>query len=268
MIEAAEKYIPEGNDTSRVFRKIQEKYRGIRSAKDIDTMLQRQDPRVMNVAGDFFTAAVAFISNRSNHPVLEDIGDKTWAAVNQKLVLPVVTNNTISAAVQLGLPAQIALQKATANESFLQAIEKGKKPFNALHEDFDDPEPWVFFGGSRQSNGAIGTTGYVLLTSDFIGKCLSQPHLALTTMAYLGSHVRDFVLHRFGTESGQIIEGRSRAVEAQFLLGVMTREPSLVLPDLYQRVLTEYPQGLDTPGLSSSIKYVSGDTMPSDPSRN
>lgn len=98
---------------------------------------------------------------------------------------------------------------------------------------------------------------FVLLPPEFIHNANSNPIVALASMAWIGSQIRDMVNGRL-TIDQQNINARALATEAHFLHEATKRHPDIKLPDFYQELMQRYPLGIKSLPPGIWYKGVSG----------
>jgi hypothetical protein len=103
------------------------------------------------------------------------------------------------------------------------------------------------------SFAALGGRGVILLPHHWLSQIADDLVMQTGAMVCVGSQTVDFW-------NGRHIEFdaayfRSRAYEAEYLLTNTKLAPGLKLNDYQQRVMAEFPQGLDTDGVASRLLY-------------
>lgn len=229
-VEAGNNFLPQKDNPSNAFDVINHRYPGLGYTLAEISLFSLVD--LKPVAGDYFTAAVAYLANRGQDAYLQEVGTTVWWMVNQKRAATALTNDMFSAALQLGVPPRIARDNFTNNH-----------------------EPHICYvlnkSGPIESEMAI-----VLMPMDYIYLAKNKPIEALGTMAWIGSQVRDMANGRFVIDP-EHVETRAEATEAHFLKEAIRRHPETVLSADSQIVLRRYPQGIAS--LSPSLRYK-GDT--------
>ena len=231
-VEAANRYIPKSDQMTAAYDIVNQWYFTI--GNTINEIKKTPFEKLGQVAGDYFTAGVAYLANRGHDSYIEEVGTTMWWMINQRRVLPVMTDNMLGAAIHLGVPPQIALAKYSINT-----------------------EPQVLFGANRVGIQQI-ETAYVIIPPEFIHQAKSKPIEALAAMTWIGSQVRDMANGRLFIDPKNI-GPRSLASEAHFLHEAVERHPDVKLPDFYREVMQKYPHGIQSLPRSARYRGSSGD---------
>ena len=189
---------------------------------------------VGRAANDFFTAGVAYLANRSTNPYLEEVGTTAWRAVNRKIALVGLTDDIVSAEIQLGVPRDVA-----------------------LHDSVPIGEPRVIFRDQKVGKTIIGAV-FVLMPTEFLVKACTKPVEALTTMAWISSQLRDLANGRLAID-GQNLTRRAMATEAEFLLEVKNGNANVELSRTCENILKMYPKGMAS--LPAEMRYTGNPPM-------
>lgn len=216
-IEAGNKYVPEGNDVFAAFSVVNQWHFTI--GKTREEIFGKPIEKIAKAASDYLTAGVAFLANRSKDKYFEDIGTTTWHAINQKRVLSMLTDNMFGAAIQLGVPFEIAINQFGGND-----------------------KAYVLFTTSK--SGKISReNAVVLLPPEFVVDAQIKPINALSALAWISSQVCDLVHERFYMDK-QNMNPRADATEAHFLLEVLKRYPDTELSSNKKKLVEVYPKGI------------------------
>lgn len=222
-IKEAGQYIPEDGEMHEAYALVKRDH-----FKALELMQDSAFEDLQAVAGDFFTAGVAYLANFGHDKHIKEVGEVMWWSVNQQQTLVAMTDNMIGAAIQLGVPLQIALTTYSKSD-----------------------EPHVLFA-AEQVRGVSKEVAFVLVPPEFIQRAVNTPVEALATMAWIGSQVRDMVNGRLYIDQ-QYINTRAAATEAHFLKEAVKRYPELELAGTYAAVLKHFPFGIDS--LPKVVKY-------------
>ncbi len=237
-IETAESFIPNGNDMIQAFSVVCARH--VTIGKTLKEIMSHPFQEVGKVAGDYFTAGVAYLANRGHDSSIQEIGTTTWWAVNQRQVQTALVDDMPGTAMRLGVPPLVA-RTSYAN----------------------DEEPHVIFTAKRSGAQTV-ESAFVLLPPHFIVMVQNKPIEAMATMSWICSQVKDQANGRLIIDRANIIP-RAIATEAHFLREALNRYPNLQLATQYQKTLTRYPQGLDS--LPAAMRYngISGTEFRSAP---
>ncbi len=184
--------------------------------------------KVAQATSDFFTAGVAYFANRGHDQYMQEVGTTAWWIMNQLRVATALTDNMIAAAIQLGMPPQLALTMQSKHD-----------------------EPHVLFAATKGKQ-QVEEVAYVLIPPEFIVKAQTKPIEALATMAWICSHVRDMANGRLTVDQPNI-NPRAEATEAHFLHHAVAQQSETILAPSYKRVMLKYPRGINS--LPERIRY-------------
>jgi len=198
--------------------------------KTIDAVRRAPFEKAARAAGDFFTSGVAYLANRGHDPFIQEVGTVTWWTVNQRRVLTAYTEDMKGAAMQLGVPPEIALTAYSKND-----------------------EPHVVFT-ARKSGLLIPEAAYVLLPPEFVVNAQTQPVETLATMAWIGSQVRDMANGRLLLDP-KYLNHRANATEAHFLKQAVAEHPDVELSQNSQALLEAFPDGIFSSRVSPAAIY-------------
>lgn len=235
-IKEAEDFLPEKNNGPvDAFTRVSIWHSGL--GKTVDDMFRlHPDKKVGQAVSDYFTASVAYLSNRSDDQAIQNVGRETWLMVANRRTNVLMTTNMAVAAMALGVPAEQASRFITRNT-----------------------EPHVLFMANKQKN-VIEELAYVLMPPEFILKANASPCEALAAMTFISSQVRDLAHGRL-TIDPQHLVSRAYALEAQFLLNVLEKEKKIEMGEISKDVLKKYPKGIAS--LPKGVWYNSRPTIPS-----
>lgn len=184
--------------------------------------------KLQRVAGDYLSAAITFIANKSTNSFLEDAGTETWWTVNRGLQRNMITT--------CGYDPQDAFQV------FLNQVDlKDRDAIVDFHPD-DPNMPHVILHQKRvkleapDENGkteVIDEAAQIFITPGYLVMCKYSPLDALLIMSGVCSHIKDYANYKIVEDTERIMrEGRGRtspiherilAHRAQFLLQVLKR---------------------------------------------
>ena len=212
-VEAAERFIPRGDDMRETFTVVSPKH--ILRNEPLHEMIKKPWNRLGLALGDYFAAGVAYLANRGHDEYIRKIGTTTWWAINQQRVIPSLVSNMPIAAMQLGVPPEIA---------------------NSHYTKID--EPHMLFTGAPQEHRA-----YILVPPHFLVQTQQQPVEALATIASISSQVQDLSNERLNIDPHNF-NARAQASKAHLLLEARRRYPGIEISRDSEHLLTQYPQGI------------------------
>ena len=177
----------------------------------------------------YFTAGIAFLANRTDNDYLEKVGTSAWNGVAQERVVFVSSIDMITTATEFGFPPNVVdMIKAKKNK------------------------PHALISAKRSGESEIEEGMIIFFPPEFMITCQTNPIDALGQVAYLASHIRDFVNNRHLIDP-QNMEQRAHATEAHFLRYALQQNSHFELNDNSRRLLSYFPNGIDS--LPVSLRY-------------
>jgi len=96
--------------------------------------------------------------------------------------------------------------------------------------------------------------GVLLVPPAWSEMCVQDPILQIGALVFCGSQAIDFYNNKIRDEAtGRLAERRALAYEAEFLLTVKTTQPGWKPTEYQKKVMAEFPQGLDSPGVRDML---------------
>jgi hypothetical protein len=103
----------------------------------------------------------------------------------------------------------------------------------------------VFLVAGVTDNGIAVERGFILFPSEFVVRAMKKPIEVLATMANMASQVNDIANNRLHIDQ-PFMEIRGYAFESDFLHYAKSMMPDVLLGDIYERAMREYPRGMDS----------------------
>ncbi len=215
-VEQGDIYLPQSSEMTDAFNLMDARY--FLLGDTLDAIKAHPIQRLQNPAGDYFSAAVAYLANRSADPLVEEVGTIAYNSIGSKQTEMILSHSTLGALLQLGLPEDFALRSLAAMPG----------------------EP-IFLGYGEKSN----SRGILFLEPNFIHKARTNPVEALATAVWICSQVRDLVNGR--TQGGdRMVNQRASAIESQFLHGAFRQYSDLQVGPAYLKKMEEFPSGIES----------------------
>lgn len=210
-IEAAEIFIPKGDDMREAFAVASRKHK----LKDepIENLLKKPWNRLALALGDYFTAGVAYLANRGHDEHIRKIGTDTWSAIQKRQIIPSLVKDMRIAAMQLGVAADIANTTYSRND-----------------------EPHIVFTDEHQDYRI-----FILMPPHFLIQAHQQPIEALGNITYLSSYIQYFKQERGAEDLGQI-HLRALLTNAHLLLEAKRRYPELKFSPKSEQLLLHFSE--------------------------
>lgn len=207
----ANKYLPQSRLLKDVFQVVLGKHPNIGlESREILIAFDSDQSRLKSAVSDIFTAAVAYFANRGHDASMQEMGTTFWELVNREKAMPAFTEDVRRASIALGMPPEIVRR-------------------------FPPNEPQVILGGTITSGIPTGKA-VVLLPPEYIISAQAKPIDTLSTMAWIGSQIRDMANNRLYIDPEKITP-RACAFEAHFLREALVQDPTTEVTGYYNDLL-------------------------------
>lgn len=213
-IEDGNSYLTETREMTGAYSAMDSRY--FLLGDSLEAIKSHPIERLQGPASDYLSTGIAFLANRVNDPLIEEVGTTAYKAMNRQLARIGFTNSIAGAFMQLNFP----------REQVLEAIKVPNEPY------------FVVMGNEKQK------FGLVFISPDFIYKARTHPIEALASTAWIASQIRDLANGRIPGDLR--VNDRSEAIEAQFLHLAFKENPDAAIGPLYKEKMEKYPHGLES----------------------
>ncbi len=229
--EGIKTYLSDSDNPFNVFTVADQEFHNI--GVTVDDILRKPAKKIKRAMNAFVRAGYSNLANKNQNEYIRDVGTIASSWLTEGQLVTVHTKDIIRSMENLGIKSKSLAEKID---------EQPNNPFAHIEVELD---PNTNISHER---------GFFLLPISFLIYARTNPIEATGALLSAGSIIRDFAYGAHLINPPGNIEVRADALEAHYYGDVVSRYPNTNLSANSKKLLSQYPQGIES--LPASMRFI------------